>query len=362
MSKVDLIIPIKDLPLRFAYQLVNTIASQTFLPFTTIYLINDHCTNFLEILNVFSEKGVPVKVATNILDASPGTSRQLGIHISSSDYLMFLDADDEFYAEDSLEKLYNAAAFHDVAVSDIFISWKDRSGSILHDFSCFLLGAVDAHGIMYSRKFITQHDLKFCDLIIHEDFVWSSTINMMSDVDVVYVPEFIYKFNRGNNFSITNVKMSFLEVVLAEAVSVEKIFDAASKIPFNSLEHAQQIYSVLNCVLSEFFILDELTEQKVKSFGNPRSVLKDVMLLMTYYFWRIYNKYPNLTREVLQLVEYSNGILSKFIDKMISQICKGESVIFIFDKEYDVYDAEKQIELITLDSFVVKRRHIQSGV
>ena len=86
---------------------LESIASQSIKDKINVYIINDFSDkDYSEEISIFKNK-LNVKEINTGKNMGPGYARQLGIDSSNSEFIVFIDADDEFYNNKAIEILYN---------------------------------------------------------------------------------------------------------------------------------------------------------------------------------------------------------------------------------------------------------------
>jgi len=114
-----------------------------------------------------------------------GLARQYGIDHSESDYLMFVDADDQLYQENSLSFFFEAVK--NDGTHDLFSSYYNReglepgnTGNIIYTQGIFDFSAVFARWL--NRKFLENHKLQFSsELRSFEDFYLLGLITKLTN-------------------------------------------------------------------------------------------------------------------------------------------------------------------------------------
>lgn len=106
---------------------------------------------YLDLREEFSSK-IKLKYAKTQVNSGPGVARQMGINMAQSDWIMFMDDDDELYDEHSVEKLLTLANLDNViSVSGQSMVLKVASGeSEVHD------PWLHHHGTIYNRKALLE--------------------------------------------------------------------------------------------------------------------------------------------------------------------------------------------------------------
>lgn len=214
---IDLIIPIYNAKNTLDLTLMS-IRMQTILNKINIYLIDD-CSedNYDKIINNYNDMNIIYKKLDK--NGGPAVARQVGIDISSSDYIMFIDSDDLFYDADSVKKLYSEIekGFDYV----IGITYEEKR-------KIKIMNESDLHGKIYRRNFIEKNKIKFNNTRFHEDNYFNNLILACEPLtkkifDFVYI--YVY-----NEKSITNVQeekeFERLEILLS---NMRQLLDESKK-------------------------------------------------------------------------------------------------------------------------------------
>lgn len=214
---IDLIIPIYNAKNTLDLTLMS-IRMQTILNKINVYLIDD-CSedNYDKIINNYNDMNIIYKKLDK--NGGPAVARQVGIDISSSDYIMFIDSDDLFYDADSVKKLYSEIekGFDYV----IGITYEEKR-------KIKIMNESDLHGKIYRRNFIEKNKIKFNNTRFHEDNYFNNLILACEPLtkkifDFVYI--YVY-----NEKSITNVQeekeFERLEILLS---NMRQLLDESKK-------------------------------------------------------------------------------------------------------------------------------------
>ena len=106
MCKISIVMPVYN-GAEFLEKSIESISKQT-LKDVELICVNDGSTdNSLEVLNELKNRYPFIKIITQENQGS-GAARNNGIKNATGEYVAFLDADDEFYDDDSLERMYDA--------------------------------------------------------------------------------------------------------------------------------------------------------------------------------------------------------------------------------------------------------------
>lgn len=131
MKKVSLIVPIYNTA-KYLDKCLNSLVNQT-LKDIEIILINDGSTdNSEEIINKFNDKRIKYICKQN---EGIGKTRNLGIDISTGEYIAFVDSDD-YLSLDFCEKMYNKAK-------------KDNCELVVCDFFDDILGKISKRNFFH---------------------------------------------------------------------------------------------------------------------------------------------------------------------------------------------------------------------
>lgn len=176
-----------------------------------VICVNDGSTDkSLDILNNYKEKDSRVKIISK-LNGGLSTSRNCGIDNSSGEYILFVDADDELEKE-AISKLYQAINKETVdaavgAITVIYEAHKELKESdndyyqirftgpitltddIINNFHCSVCG------ILFKRKIIEAHHLRFPEGLNYEDAYWHWCYFTLAS-KVNFIPEIVYRYYR----------------------------------------------------------------------------------------------------------------------------------------------------------------------
>lgn len=188
-----------------------------------------------------------------------GKPRNVGIELASGKYLMFSDADD-FFAEDALEKMYNAIEQKE---SDFIISnwnYTNATGKIwdkpvfdnerFENFKLDINDYKDSFWVMNSsmcnkifrRKFINDNKIRCLENVPGEDSYFSMTAFLNSE-NVYYINDITYFYRQRNkkkkdSSSSWNCSKRFFEGM---NISYKKIYEEFLK--HNQLEFYRFVYA-----------------------------------------------------------------------------------------------------------------------
>lgn len=205
MVKISVIIPVYNNE-KYLKECLDSVCTQTLADIEVICINDGSTDSSLDILNEYSKDGRVVVIDQK--NQGPSIARNMGLDIAKGEYIAFLDADDIYIGNDSLEMMYNAARKHDadmVSANLSFLTPKrevipnphyDRGTFYYFDEECEI--NPDDYGIpFYFTKNLYHADLvkdiRFPNLLKGEDPVFLSEI--LSKVERIHgVPVDFYGY------------------------------------------------------------------------------------------------------------------------------------------------------------------------
>ena len=189
-------------------------------------IIEEYSSKYSNIKQIFLEEN----------SGCPGIPRNIGIRNATSDYIMFIDSDDEYLSE-ICDKLYNTIITEDADI--VVCNYLDAIGDNDVKYSCFSDEVVIGSEIIYfcmslvwncifKRSIILDNDISFIDGI-NEDTLFTLEYYMYSH-KLVYLKDFIglrHRLREGSlsvisfDILIDTIKAFYLMVKLLELGGVE---------------------------------------------------------------------------------------------------------------------------------------------
>ena len=189
--KVTVVVPVYNVQ-DYLQECLDSLVNQT-LRDIEIICVNDGSTdNSLEIVREYAGRDGRVSVISQ-LNAGPSAARNRGLEIARGEYVIFIDSDDSLLP-DALEKLYRHASeekldilyygadsvFEDAEMKNAhkdYWSYYHRqksNGTIsgeeaMRHFSDDAFYRASVPLSFFSRAFLKENELRFCEGIIHED-------------------------------------------------------------------------------------------------------------------------------------------------------------------------------------------------
>ena len=330
MKKISIIIPIYNSE-KYIDRLITSILSQTYKDFEIILVDDSSSDSSLNICYKYLKNDMRIKIIKNTKNLGVSKTRNVGIKEASSDWIMFIDSDDEIENR-MLEKMvaridkttdfvfcglkkYNNANecianyYEDDEIMDYKQLFKNI-GKYLD--KCLLQGPC---GKLYKKSIINQHNLKFKeDLSYGEDTLF--VYNYLKLVNkIVCIKDSFYHYNLSNNESLNlkfrNDKIDINLFLNKELYELIKDYNSNSRdIYFNRNKIAYINYC------------DELTNSRI---SNKHSIIKRINSLD-----EIKNSF-NQNKNTLQEYFLKHCILHGFIKVEIIFFI-GKSIIKKFKK------------------------------
>ena len=248
---IDIIIPIYNARKTLELTLMS-IKLQTIIDKINIYLIDDDSSeDYKDILNKYKDMNIIyIKLDKN---NGPAVARQKGIEMSSSKYIMFIDADDLLYDADSIKKLFNKIEEDYDYVVGITIDEKQNTQ---------IMNESDLHGKIYKREFLLKNNIKFNNTRVHEDNYFNKLVLLCEPkqkeiLEKIYIyvdnKDSITNINKEKEFENLEIYISNIKEIIEEATkrNIEK--DLIIKYLIMKLKYINRIYNKLSEKQQEIF-------------------------------------------------------------------------------------------------------------
>ena len=186
---IDVIIP--------AYNAHNTIGmalesveKQTIKNKLKVYIIDDCSKEPYDYLK--NKYDLDITIYRLDENGGPGVARQYGIEHSSSEYIVFIDADDIFSNNDSVETMYRTIKGCDVGVT-AFMEEYEVGGYTIYDDNIWM------HGKIYRRKYLIDNNIYFNGSRQNEDYAFNRLI-VLSGAKIKCSDKltYIWKYNKDS--------------------------------------------------------------------------------------------------------------------------------------------------------------------
>ncbi len=281
---ISLIIPVYNVE-RYIGECLSSVVNQSD-SFDEVILINDGSTdNSQFICEQYSSIYKNIKLI-NQKNRGPSIARNIGIQYASSNYIMFLDADD-FLRFDTVKILKNYlqkkqydALFFDAEVfieddcsytvnkdgynrKNLNIDNIEISGMSFFEISYPENYVASACMAVYHKEVIEKINLKFPEGIFYED-TYFSFVFTISAKQIVYIPENLYQRRYRNNSTMTSrySEKKFRDQVKIGLLMWEKILDTQEcyKLTYRKL-FLEFVSDYFCLILDNFQMLKEYNEK-----------------------------------------------------------------------------------------------------
>lgn len=212
MAKVSVIVPIYNVE-KYIKRTVDSLINQSFKDIE-IVLINDGSTdNSVDIINSYCDDRIKIYSQSN---QGGSVARNLGIEKSTSDFLMFLDADDYYYP-DCIEKAYNKIINDNVDICIYGSKFVDDDGNniksvvpksgIIDDLrnnKSILLNIENCTwDKIYKSEIIKKNGIKYPVGLYYQDFGF--TFSLLRYVNSIsFIEDELIEYTVGRSGNVTN--------------------------------------------------------------------------------------------------------------------------------------------------------------
>ena len=221
---IDIIIPVYDSRLTLSKTLDSV--SNQIVDCKFIITIVDDCSfeKYDDIISSYNDK-VDIRYLRLDENSGSGVARQYGLYNTSGEYITFIDSDDVFYDNYSLNRLYKMIKEGYDVVSGVEYD-EDRKIRIINEG--------DLHGKLYRRKFIDDNNIRFNNTRFHEDNYFNSLIllsgaknfNLMQNVYIYcYNNKSITKIDKQKEFDRLEILLSNMKEIFDKITITEKNVD-----------------------------------------------------------------------------------------------------------------------------------------
>lgn len=185
---IDIIIPAYNANETIC-ETLHSINIQTIKNLCKIYIINDGSDNdYSNEISMFKESLDIIEIKLN-KNSGPGMARQVGINSSNSEYIVFIDSDDEFYNCFSLENIFKVIenSDYDIVVGNMLQISDEGRYEYMARFNVL-------HSKVYRRKFIKDNQIIFPNLYHSEDVAFNDLCNIFNPkIGLCYDLMYVYK-------------------------------------------------------------------------------------------------------------------------------------------------------------------------
>ena len=208
IPKISIVMPVYNVE-EYLCECLDSVINQTLKEIEIICVDDGSTDKSLDILKEYAKKDERITVITQ-KNAGSGTARNNAINNANGEFIAFMDSDDMYPSEKTLEHLYNAAIKNKVLVCGGSLSQLRENGEIVTDPKEFEDGYSFSKDkivnysdyqfdygywrFIYDRKFLKEHQLKFPDYLRQQDppfFV--KTMALVGKFYALTEPTYVYR-------------------------------------------------------------------------------------------------------------------------------------------------------------------------
>lgn len=212
MSKVSVIVPMYNVE-KYIGRAIESLIGQTFKDIEIILVDDGSNDNTLKQAKSYKDERIKILTKNN---AGAASARNLGILNASSEYLMFLDADD-YYEPDCIEKAYYAITDSNSDICIFGSHFIDENRTFVKDVSYERKGAISIKenkeillkiencpwDKIYRTSVIKKNHIIFPEGLYYEDFAF--TFNLLAHVEKIsFIDDVLINYIVGRDGNQTN--------------------------------------------------------------------------------------------------------------------------------------------------------------
>ena len=187
--ELDIIIPIYNAIDTLRTPLDSIREQKVSFPFQVVLIDDFSECNYQEILEEY-QKSFPIVYYRLSENVGSGLAREKGLEISHSPLVTFMDADDSYIQNTSLETLYQS--IHDTDYDCVI------AGEFNDEANVAVLNESDLHGKIYKRNFIEENDIHFNHTRYHEDNYFNNLVLLLG-AKYQYLLYNVYRYHFNPN-------------------------------------------------------------------------------------------------------------------------------------------------------------------
>lgn len=241
---------------------INSILSQTYSNYEIIVVDDCSTDNTYNIVKKYPN----IKLLQTPINSRQGAARNIGLNICTGDYVLFLDADDEFYDSYVFEKLVsliNYKNFPDLIYGGMKITGK-RELTIIPDeentLKSYRLGInkwMNVTSLCIKNSMIQEHNIRFPENIRYEDVIFAF-LSIDKAKNYAYTDFITYLYINRENTTTTkyNFSQSIDTVKIIEELTNLKRYISEENIPYlkqRILEQTERLQERLKRVIDYNF-------------------------------------------------------------------------------------------------------------
>ncbi len=320
--KVSIIVPIYNVE-QYLDECLSSIERQT-LDNIEVILVNDGSTDESDIIaEEYSRRNSNFTIV-NRSNGGLSAARNTGLEYAHGEYVYFLDSDD-FLKDDAIERLYTKAKEEDLdQVRFVAYTFEDGSRDYkwerdscggykyIGDYPGVYNGIDFYHRIVKNndyypsccmiftrRSIIDNNDLRFWEVILHEDNVFNFQLTMLCSRVAVMNEPLYYRRIRGGSITQTQDWMKKNKAMSISAIEADKFIEAHPQIKSKAADW--QINFFLGMMLYQWDFLtrqEQDSEESVSYFENVKKLTKKygegISFKLFYASYSVYRIYKHI--------------------------------------------------------------------
>ena len=287
MKKVSVIVPVYNAE-KLVEKAIKSVLNQTYKSIELILINDGSKDNSLNIIKKWEKKYPNIIKIFDQENMGVGKTRNKGIEVSTGDYITFLDADD-YLDKEFVEELIRNIGTNDVVISGDRAVGNDGKINLSqelknNDWSKFRQVSIWAK--LYKREFLIKNKIKFNNLKIAEDIVFSMSVYANTS-KIKVIPYIGYNYF-DNVVSVTHDFELKKNNDILETIKVLGDITSNKKFLENNRIHIRNFYYKIFCsylfdkaiVLS----LDELKDYYYEGFSFFKTYFKKYNLKFKFNY------------------------------------------------------------------------------
>lgn len=281
MKLLSIIIPQYNETEEDMYNLLSVLNMQEDCNFNDfdVTIVNDCSDVILSDEYLAQFKNLKINKTRMAVNSGPGLTRQFGIDMTKSKYIMFIDADDLVFSVTTITKIMRQLKKHK---PDVLRGYYLQEAPVETGGFVFLKenGITWLHSKIYSRKFLEKYKITFPDYRINEDGYFN-TIVFNLPADVLDVDDFmiVYRYNK-KSITRSDNDTYFERAQKYMFLGKDEAYDKCE--PYMSTEEKYRMATHILCFF--YFQAQTHTDKELKPFA------KEYKRLYKKYKWCLQNK------------------------------------------------------------------------
>lgn len=310
--------------------MIDSIINQSFGIENMEVLLVDDCStdNTKNILNEYASEYSSIKpIFLEKNSGRPSVPRNIGIDKATTDYIMFLDQDDEMDL-DCVKKLYDEIVTNDldfvksnysIKMGENTLNYdtgknerlviKPRSEDMIFLVSHFIWGSI------YNKNFLNKHNIRFPDTQAEDNLFLSKCYNF-TNKDIISLNDYysiIYTANNNNSLShsFTLKQVKDYETIFEE--TIDSFMDNNQNKKFISLNIERYIIILIGSLLR--------SKEDNKTKKEMIQIIKEFLLkykeieITLPFMWKIF--YMLILHDKNFLVNFSSSVINRVFENKI---------------------------------------------